>query len=148
MAMARIIELELELGKKDHQQQSMSVTDRGAESKESIKLKWREGRRAPCKLSKYFVGEDAVAVDGNSVYILNKTKIYAYNTSTFVWSQCPDSTFRGCALAVVDSLLTLIGGQGIPSLWSSPNITNKLLSLTRKGQAAKWTEEFPPMPTK
>ena len=150
MAMIRISELELQLGKQDNQQQSM--TSSGAEGKDSIKLKWREGKRAPCKLSKYFVGEVAVAVDGNSVYVVNKTKIYAYNASTLAWSHLADSSFRGCALAFVGNLLTLIGGKSVaPGLmvgWSSPNITNKLFSLTKKGQVAKWTEELPPMPTK
>ena len=86
-----------------------------------------------------------IAVDGNSVYILNETKIYAYNTSTFVWSQFPDSTFRGCALAVVDSLLTLIDGKGIPlpcgALLTSPI---SFLVLLGKGKLPSGLKNFHP----
>ena len=133
----RISELESQLSRKDQPQVQKSVASSGAlEDKVSIKLKWRETKRAPRKICNRSFGEMAAAVDGNSVYVMDYTKIYAYNASTLAWSQLPDSKFEGCALAIVNNLLTLIGG------WSYPNITNKLFSLSRKG-VADWTEEFP-----
>ena len=140
-----ISELELQLGKKNQAQVQQSMTSSGVEGKDSIKLKWREGKKAPCKISNVYLGEMAAIVDGNSVYILEDSKIYAYNGSTLAWSQLPDSSFGGCALAIVNNLLTLIGGEKGAII-----LTNQLFSLTRtkKRKGAKWTEEFPPMPTR
>ena len=136
-----ISELELQLGEKNQAQVQQSMASSGAEGKVSIKLKWREGNRAPCKISNIYLGEMAAAVDGNYVYVMESKKIYAYNASTFAWSQLPDSKFDGCALAIVNNFLTLIGGNDFPYN------RNKLLSLTREGEITKWTEKFPPMPT-
>ena len=138
----RISELELQLSKKDQAfQVQQSMASSGVESKVSIKLKWREGKRAPCEITNICIGEMAAAVDGNYVYVMEDKKIYVYNTSTFAWSQLPDSKSDGCALAIVNNFLTLIGGNDFPYN------RNKLLSLTREGEITKWTEEFPPMPT-
>lgn len=65
--------------------------------------------------------------------------IISYNTENRKWSElppCPNSSF---SMAVIDGLLTIIGGK-------TPNIdpTNTLLSFTN----SEWREEFPPMPTK
>ena len=56
------------------------------------------------------------------------------------WSQLPDSSSEGCALAIVNGLPTLIGGIG-------NDVTNQLFSL-HKNRRIKWTIKFPPMPTK
>ena len=132
-AQTRIKELKLQLWKKDKAL---------AEIKGNSKLKWRKGKRAPCEISNTYIGQMSAAVDGNFVYVMASTHIYAYNASTRAWSQLPDSSVDGCALAIVNNLLTLIGGRNYPYK------TNKLFGLTKKGKAAKWTEEFPPMPTK
>ena len=137
-----INELESQLSKKVQPQVQQSTASRGAEGKVNIKLKWRKGKKAPCAISNVYHGEMAATVDGNYVYVMDYTKIYAYNASTFAWSQLPDSSFEGCALAIVNNLLTLIGGISVG------NITNKLFSLTKKGKVANWMEEFPPMSTK
>ena len=50
--------------------------------------------------------------------------------------ECPNNGF---SLAMVNSLLTAIGGQT-----SNYEVTNSLLSLT----GDKWMQQFPPMPTK
>jgi serine/threonine protein kinase len=136
----RISGLELQLGMFQAQQ---SVASGGAEGKTSIKLKWKKGRNAPHKISNYFIGEMAAAVDENCMYVREGTNIYIYNISTLAWSQLPYSEYRGCALAVVNGLLTLIGGTR-----GGLGITNQLFSLSRKKKSAKWREEFPPMPTK
>ena len=136
-----INELESQLSKKVQPQVQHSTASRGAEGKVNIKLKWREGKKAPCRIGNVYYGEMAATVDENYVYVMDSTKIYAYNANTFAWSQLPDSSFDCSTLAIVDNLLTCIGG------WRPLNITNKLLSLTIRGGVAKWTEEFPPMPT-
>ena len=69
-------------------------------------------------------------------------KIHTYNASTHTWSQLPDSSYKCCALVIVNNLLTLIGGR------VDKITTNKLITLTRIGEVAKYTEKFPPMPTK
>ena len=66
--------------------------------------------------------------------------IVSYNTESKKWSElppCPNSSF---SMAVIDGLLTIIGGK-------TPNIdpTNALLSFTNDSE---WNEQYPPMPTK
>ena len=46
------------------------------------------------------------------------------------------------ASVIINNLLTLIGG------YNSSTITNQLFSLTGHGSDRRWTEEFPPMPTR
>ena len=60
------------------------------------------------------------------------------------WSTLPDSHYYYFSLAVIDSLLTSIGGRSDPS--GGPR-TNTLLSLTGEGTERQWSEVFPPMPT-
>ena len=83
----------------------------------------------------------AAAIDGNSLYVMEWAKIHTYNASTHTWSQLPDSSYKCCALVIVNNLLTLIGGR------VDKITTNKLIALTRIGEVAKYTEKFPPMPT-
>ena len=132
----RISELEL--------QAQRSVASGGAEGKTSIKLKWKEGRNAPCKIGNVHIGEMAAAAYENCMYVMGgiHKDVYMYNAN---WSQLPkfNSKYRGCALAIVNGLLTLIGGTG-----HGRGTTNQLFSLVGKGKSAKWMKEFPPMPTK
>ena len=106
----------------------------------SIRLRWRDGGKAPCKMS----GE-VVAVDGSVAYFGSAAmpsllfRIFAYNSANNKWTElprCPNCCF---SLAIVNSLLTAIGGQT-----QTGGVTNSLLSLIDN----KWTEKFPPMPTK
>ena len=74
------------------------------------------------------------------VFQLVKSKsVFAYNSTTNRWSELPKCPNYGFSLAVVNSLLTTIGGE-------TPNneVTDSLLSLTDN----KWTKQFPPMSTK
>ena len=137
----RISELELQLRMVPVQ---LSVASGGAEGKTSIKLKWKKGRNPPCEISNNYIGEMAAAADENCMYVMEDNNIYVYDICTFAWSQLPDSEYEGCALAIVNGLLTLIGGTNADSL----GVTNRLFSLVMKGKIAMWTDEFPPMPTK
>ena len=113
----------------------------GAVSRTDFKLRWREGEKAPCEVIRYC---DAVVHNG-TVYCRYDTnnKVYAYHISSSSWSLTPDNPCNGFALAVVDGLLTTVGGFG-----DDGRGTNKLLSLTGEGSGRRWTEKFPPMPTK
>ena len=127
----RIAELE--------QLRSATYTREQSSRRGSIKLTWREGKKAPCEMSTFF----NAAVDGNVLYIRPGTVTnYAYTARTSSWSQLPDSPTNGCPSVIINNLLTLVGGL------HSDTITNQLISLTEEGSGRRWTEEFPPMPTK
>ena len=86
---------------------------------------------------------DAV-VDGNTVYVRNgdTMNVYSYYATSDSWSQLPDCVNESGSLAVINSLLTTIGG------YSYPSYSNELFSLTGEGSGRRWTKKFPPMPTK
>ena len=101
--------------------------------KESIKLAWRKGKKAPFSYGRYC---DAV-VDGSKVYFRGDYRqLFAYNISDNSWLQLPDCPFGSCSFAIINGQLTTIGGD---------LLTNELMSLIDK---CKWVEKFPPMPTK
>ena len=107
-----------------------------AASEGSIKLRWRDGGRAPCKMC----GEVS-AVDGSVAYFRpgGYKSVFAYNSTNNKWSELPKHPNSSFSLAMVNNLLTAIGG-----MTSNDEVTNSLLSLTDN----KWTKRFPPMPTK
>ena len=142
----RNIELEEQLGMRIQTQQQ----DNGASTRpvpvswENIKLTWRVGEKAPCGIGRYC---DAVK-HNDIVYCMYagivSNIIYAYNIPSSNWSSIPDCPQRsGLAISVIDGLLTTIGGYG-----HNFKNTNKLLSLIAESSDRKWSEEFPPMPTK
>ena len=81
-------------------------------------------------------------VDGNMAYFhsCEYKDVYSYNSEKQTWSTLPQCPRTRSSLAVVNGLLTAIGGYD-----GNLNDTNQLFSLT--GQR-KWVENFPPMPTK
>jgi len=129
----QIQELHQQLRLRDCQRQEEEEEASGAAVSE---LKWRDGGRAPRKM----YGE-AVAVKGSVAYFQPSGQyiVLAYDSTKSVWSelpQCPNCNF---SLAVINNLLTAIGGRT-----PEGKVTSTLLSLTDK----KWTEQFPCMPTK
>ena len=105
----------------------------------SFKLTWREGKRAPCGMSRWC---DAV-VDGNTVYVMkdDTVNIYSYDVLSDSWSQLPDCVLRDSSIVVINGCLTTIGGDFFP-------YSNELFSLTGEGSDRRWTQQFPPMTTK
>jgi len=103
-----------------------------------ITLKWREGEKAPFKTFRSF---DAV-VDGDTAYLQDTViaEVYSYTASSG-WTSLPNCPYLGSGLAVVNHLLTAIGGN------AGSELTNKLFSLSGEGSEKKWTEVFPPMQT-
>ena len=106
----------------------------------SIHLRWRKSWRAPEKMR-----SGAAVVDGRVAYFngwvnpWESSTVHAYDSPTQQWSTLPECPQVNFSLAVVNGLLTAIGGT------LSGQATNTLLSLTG---GRKWSKEFPPMPTK
>ena len=102
----------------------------------SIKLRWRDAGRVPRKM-----WGEVSAVDGSVAYFRpeRSNSVLAYNSTNNKWSELPKCPNCDFSLAIVNSLLTAIGGKT-----SNDEVTNSLLSLTDN----KWTKRFPPMPTK
>ena len=99
--------------------------------RESIKLRWREGRSALFASERW---SDAV-VDGNRVYIFDtNSQLWTYDVNEKCWLQLSKAPYDCSGFIILDSLPTTIGGVD----------TNKLMSLTVEG---KWIEKYPPMPT-
>ena len=105
--------------------------------KRSIKLRWRDGGRAPEKM--YF---GSCTADGHMAYFRHHftDNVHAHNAATGKWNTLPKCPHINFTLVVVNGVLTAVGG-----IDSSYNDTNKLLSLVGEG---KWVEQLPCMPTK
>ena len=106
----------------------------------SIKLTWREGEKALRRMS----GSYRAAMDGSTLYVAVAPRVFYYNVSSSSWSQLPDSPTLLCPSVVIYRLLTVVGGR----ICGAHTITNQLFSLTGESSGRRWTEEFPPMPTK
>ena len=124
------------------QPQQKSVTTRSqrmmaaAAKKDISKMIWRKGKNAPEKMTR-----GAAVVHGNIAYFRPgcSNKVYSYQNilGKEQWSQLPDNPNSAFGLAVIDGLLTSVGGAN----------NGTLLSLTGEGMRKQWSEIFPPMPT-
>lgn len=65
-------------------------------------------------------------------------KVFCCDTSNEHWTQLPDCPNECSSFAVIDGILTAIGGFG------HDGYSNSIHCLTGEG----WVKEFPPMPTK
>ena len=104
------------------------------------KLRWREGQKAPYRMSSYC----GVVVDGNTIYFRPGGRDIYECRAGKDWSQLRTCPISNCPLVLVNNLLTIVGGS------QQDEYSNQLLSLTGEGSSTCkiWTEEFPPMPTK
>ena len=116
------------------------------EQRTSFKLMWGEGDRGNAPKGMY--ESYRLAVSGNALCIRIKltNKIFCYSFSTSSWSQLPDSPTECCPFVIIYNLLTVVGGGYFDR--DNYTLTNQLFSLTVKGSGRRWTDEFPPMPTK
>ena len=103
---------------------------------EIITLSWTRGTKAPCRMDRY---TDAV-VDGSTVYFRPGVtrNVYAFDSTSDSWCQLPECYTISSALAIVNSMLTTVGGID----------SNQLFSLAGEGSEQKWEEVLPCMPTK
>ena len=132
----QVLDLQQQLRQRGGQRREEEENSGAAASGGSIKLRWRDGGRAPCKM-----WGEVSAVDGSVAYFKPQgfKNAFAYNATTNKWSELPKCPNSYVSLAMINSLLTAIGGRT-----PSDEVTNSLLSLTDN----KWTKQFPPMPTK
>ena len=138
---------EIQQLKEQHERDQLSLrysgASHGAGSRINMKLRWQEGNDPPFKITRNFVNNTVdTVVDGDTVYLMGDLHIYSYNTSASAWCKLPHSTHRRSSLTIVNSLLTLVGGD------RDGKTTNKLFSLTRRAGITRWTEVLPSMPTK
>ena len=125
----------------NHKQQPVTTqqTSIVPAQKDISKMTWRMGGNAPEKM---FRG--AAVVHGNTAYIspLNSKSVYSYQ-NILGKEQLPDNHNINFGLAIIDGLLTSVGGF-------NNDYTNTLLSLTGEGESTEtkkqWSEIFPPMP--
>ena len=108
-----------------------------AAQKDISKMRWREGKNAPERMRR-----GAAVVHANRAYFIpgGSREVYSYQNihGKEQWSRLPDNPNDRFGLAVIDGLLTSVGGKGL---------TNTLLSLTGEGERKQWSQIFPPMPT-
>ena len=116
-------------------------------SDRSFRLSWKDGLTSPCRE----MVRGAAAVDGNIAYFSTTTSrtVYAYNSVTDDWRSLPKCPAQYFALAVIDGVLTAVGG------FRSINPTPDLYSLVAadamdagKKAVEGWAKVYPPMPTK
>ena len=104
---------------------------------QQLKLTWETRRDAPCWM------ERGAAVAHGSVGYFSSAdshNVFAYDSEKDDWSKLPECPQRNFGLAVINNLLTAVGG-----LSSGPfSYTNRLVSFN----GSKWVTIFPPMPTK
>ena len=109
--------------------------------KDISKMTWREGKKAPEEMYR-----GAAVVHGNTAYFRpgGVSRVYSYQNilGNEQWSRLPDNPNKDFSLAVIDGLLTSVGG-----FKSKGDTTNTLLSLTGEGEQKRWSEVFHPMPT-
>ena len=110
-----------------------------AGQKDISQMGWRKGKNAPETM---YSGRAAAVVHGNTAFFSYSHRVYSYQNvrGEEEWSQLPDNPCRNFCLAVIDGLLTSVGGY-------NNGYTNTLLSLTEEGERKQWSEIFPPMPT-
>ena len=126
-----------ELQQQNYDQPTAKLQVRGQSARKGpLSLHWSKCGKAPHKMIK-----PSVVEDGNTAYFnpLNSNGVYSYDYEKQTWSSLPQCPHRYSSLAVVNGLLTVIGGR------LGTEVTNQLFSLTDE---TKWVEQFPPMPTK
>ena len=120
------------------QKQPVTTPAAGAQ-KDTSKMRLRKGKNAPEPIHR-----GAAVAHGNTAYFTpaNSHKVYSYQNSQGKekWSQLPDNHNENCGLAIIDGLLTSVGGWNI-----SP--TNALLCLRGEREEGGWFATLPPMPT-
>ena len=131
----------LSLGRSPQTQRLFSngKTNSPTSVKRLFNLKWTKVKNAP---SKMFRLTDAVTKGGVAYFRPCTTRlVYAYRSTTETWSQLPVCPTKNPALAIVNDLLTTIGGE------LNGKGTNVLFSLIGQGRYAEWSKIFPGMPT-
>lgn len=87
----------------------------------------------------------SVAVDGPLAYFRpsNSRDVHVFDSTTKEWSCTPSCKRSAFSLAIIDGLLTVVGGYN-----DNNADTATLLSLVGNGNRKLWVEHFTSMPTK
>ena len=105
---------------------------------QQLKLTFETRRNAPLAMKR------GAAVAHGSVGYFNPgggQNVFAYDSEKDDWSQLPECPRYFFGLAVINNLLTAVGGEPTGLLG---DYTNRLVSFN----GSKWVTIFPPMPTK
>ena len=127
---------------KQHASRKMGKTATATLAQKDVsKLRWKDGKKAPEEMDR-----GSTVVDGNTVYIKpggDSLKIYSCQITSqdLQWSTLPDTEYSRSSLAIIDGILTTVGGD------QYSEFTNSLFSLTGRGGRRKWSQIFPTMPT-
>ena len=122
---------------RDFPKQQPITAPQGAPQKDISKMRWMGGKNAPVGMTR-----GAAVMQGNTAYFRPAFShtLYSYNKEE-QWSQLPDNPFSKYGLAVIDDLLTSVGGV------NNDQLTSILLSLTVESGTKIWVKAFPSMPT-
>lgn len=108
----------------------------------NVVLNWREVHSA----SPFKMIRGSAVVDEDIVYFMNTGgDVCAYNSITYEWHVVPGCPLFGSSLAVVNDLVTAVGGEEL--VGNKPS--KKLLSLVNKDGEKKWVpqDQFEQIPT-
>ena len=111
---------------------------------QQLKLTFETHKNAPCAMWR-----GAAVAHGSVGYFSSEYSrdVFAYDSEKDDWSTLPECPQDSFGLAVINNLLTAVGGYpsgGVSSGLFSGNVTNRLVSFN----GSKWVTIFPPMPTK
>ena len=103
-------------------------------------ITWRQKEEAPEWITS---GDGVTASNGNTIYFSQSNWVYSYTAPADKWIKLPPCKHSYFGLAVVNHVLTAIGG--LQSGWiGSVKYTNVLLSFSGR----TWNKVFPPMQTR
>lgn len=108
-----------------------------------MKLTWREGEKVPRRVHSSF----GAAAGNRMLYLIGDEFVgYRFSLDTASWCRLPSSPTYNCPTIFFDNNLTLVGGHTS----GAGIVTNHLFSLVEEESSwtPRWTEVFPPMPTK
>ena len=103
-----------------------------------VSFTWKTCGVAPRKMKR-----GSATVHGSMAYFgpAGSRQVFAYNSDTEEWSALPECPRTNFTLAVVNDLITAVGGSNF-------FVSNTLFSLVEDGGRRNWMKHFPPMPTK
>ena len=107
----------------------------GGQPWEQLKLTWETRRKAPRQMYR-----GAAVAHGSLAYFSSDGchEVFAYNSENNDWSKLPECPQSNFGLAVVNNLITAVGGV------SGGHHTNRLSNYS----GGRWVTVFPPMLTK
>ena len=131
-------DLQQQIQEKDAAIHQLQEENRILKQTGKLTFTWKTCEVAPCKMKR-----GSATVCGSMAYFgpAGSRQVFAYNSDTEEWSALPECPRTNFTLAVVNDLITAVGGSNF-------FVSNTLFSLVEDGGRRNWVEHFPPMPTK